>query len=610
LVKLLLLCLNRGKDEVAGKLVSPTIQKACEDACLGQEGPNEPISYKKVEHVFFEVAIPWMAELYASAMNCVHYSHDRSNYEALQMAFHNSEVNRFMAFGIAGLSVVADSLSALKHDEVCPIRNEEGLTICFKRMHPERDIPMFGNNEDAVDDIAVRLTRRFHDELSKQKLYRDAVPTLSILTITSNLVYGKATGASPDGRTKDQPFAPGANPMHGRDKSGVVASLASVAKIPYSACLDGVSNTLSLLPTGLGFKEEERPNNLVSLLDGDFKLHGHHLNINVLRPEVLEDADKHPDKYPNLTIRVSGYCVKFTKLSPEQRKEVMRRTMFGSGVAGFTKKELKDDAPVKHVGVEDVLGSVYAMETFSTTDGPGIRVNVFLQGCTKRCTFCCNPEMLRIITDPELHPEFAMTDSEIAAKLTYYKAFLKPNNGGVTVSGGEPLLQPHFVASVFRKAQGMGLTTCLDTAVHGMEEDWILVLKNTNYVMLCLKGMDNKVAAKIAKVSATTMQRSKEFALFVRDNYPSIKLSLRWVLIQGQTDTQDELDKLIDFAMNLAPVFTLVELIPYHVLGKQKYESLEMDYCLEDMPSYKRDDAKTFQQRLERAGIETVLAMV
>lgn len=398
--------------------------------------------------------------------------------------------------------------------------------------------------------------------------------------------------------------------MHGRDKSGALASLASVAKIPYSSCLDGVSNTLSLLPEGLGFMEKDRPGNLVSLLDGYFKLNAHHVNINVLSREVLQDADKHPEHYPNLTIRVSGYCVKFARLSPEQRKEVMSRTMHASGVANFAKKVVKEEQETpKYIGGLDVLGSVYAMESFSTTDGPGIRVNVFLQGCAKRCTFCCNPETWEV-SDPDKHPEFAMTDSELASKFAQYKPFLAPNNGGVTISGGEPLMQPKFVAAVYKQAKSLGLTTCLDTACHGMESDWEEVLQHTDYVMLCLKGMDNRVAAKVAQVPAHKMARSKEFAKYIRDSHPNIELSLRWVLMKGVTDTDTELDKLIAFAKDLAPVFSKVELIPYHDLGSSKYEALDMEYCLGDMPTYKREDAEVIQKKLVDNGIETVLAMI
>ena len=344
-------------------------------------------------------------------------------------------------------------------------------------------------------------------------------------------------------------------------------------------------------------------------LDGYFNLNAHHLNINVLSREILEDAHKNPEKYPNLTIRVSGYCVKFTRLTPEQRKEVMSRTMHASGVASFAKKAMQDVVHQKPVAAEDVLGSVYAMETFSTTDGPGIRVNIFLQGCAKRCAFCCNPETWEVC-DPYNNPKFAMTDNEIAAKFAGYKAFLQPNNGGVTISGGEPLMQPKFVAAVFKQAQDMGLTTCLDTACHGLVSDWNEVLQNTDYVMLCLKGMDNDVAAKVAKVPAHKMARSKEFAHYLRDNHSNVKLSLRWVLMKGITDTEDELEKLVAFAKDLAPVFTHVELIPYHDLGREKYDSLEIEYCLDDTPTYKREDAKLFQQKLETAGIDTVMAMI
>jgi formate acetyltransferase 1 len=611
MVKLLLMCLNGGKDEIHGELVSPVIQKACEEAGLGMGGENVPLDFEKLEKIYFDVAIPWMAELYADAMNCIHYAHDHANYESMQMALHNSEVNRFMSFGVAGLSVVADSLSTIKHDVVYAERNEEGLTVGFKRMHPDQEVPLYGNNDDAVDSFAVKVTSRFYDELAKQKIYRDATATLSALTITSNVVYGKATGASPDGRLKGEPFAPGANPMHGRDKSGVLASLSSVAKVPYSKCLDGVSNTLTLLPEGLGFVKEERSANLVGVLDGYFKLNAHHVNINVLSRELLEDAHQHPEKYPNLTIRVSGYCVKFSRLSPEQRKEVMSRTMHASGVANFVKKSTSgtEVAPKHVVSPLDVLGSVYAMETFSTTDGPGIRVNVFLQGCAKRCQFCCNPETWDMV-DPENNPDFAMTDAEIATEIAKYKPFLTAHDGGITISGGEPLMQPKFVAAVYKQAHTMGITTCLDTACHGLEKDWIEVLDHTDYVMLCLKGMDDFTAAAVAKVPARVMARSKDFARFIRDKYPHIKLSLRWVLMKGITDTDDELAKLISFAKELAPVFTKVELIPYHDLGSSKYAALDLEYCLDDMPTYKKEDAKAFQAQLEGAGITTVMAMI
>jgi formate C-acetyltransferase len=624
-VKLLLMCLNQGRDEVTGVCVSPAFEKACIVAGIGNESDGEPLDFAKIEDFYFEVALPWLAALYAETMNLIHYSHDRTNYESMQMALHNTKVNRFMAFGIAGLSVLVDSFSTLKHDKVCAIRNEMGLTTGFRRMNPGNEIPVFGNNDDAADALAQKVVVRFHQELSKLEIYRNATPTLSILTITSNVVYGKATGASPDGRAMGEPFAPGANPMHGRDKSGVLASLASVAKIPYSSCLDGISNTLTLIPAGLGFVEKKRSSNLVSLLDGYFGLNAHHVNINVLDRATLEDAHEHPEKYPNLTIRVSGYCVKFTKLSPEQRQEVLARTMHTSRIASFVKPRMKQQQHVADVvdpGDDAIFGSVHAIETFSTTDGPGIRMNIFLQGCAKRCTFCCNPETWEAC-NPLLanNAQYAMTTSAVVAQVKQYKEFLSPNHGGVTISGGEPLMQPKFVAAVFQKIHNdLGLTTCLDTACHGVEADWDHVLQHTDYVMLCLKAMDNRVAANIAKMTPRQMKSSKTFGRHVRDKHPHVRLSLRWVLLQGITDTDKELNMLMAYCQELFPVFTHVELIPYHDLGREKYDALfggsnnntnGSSYCLQDMPPYPLEKAIRVQERLEKeGGIRTILAKV
>lgn len=547
-------------------------------------------------------------------MNCIHFAHDRAYYENVQMALHNTNVSRFMAFGVAGLSVVGDSLAAIRYDDVYPIRNDEGLTVGFRRAHPESETPQFGNNDPRADDYAIKVCSRFHEELDKQPLYRNAQATLSILTITSNIVYGKATGATPDGRLAGEPFAPGANPMHGRDKQGAIASLCSVAKLPYSKCMDGISNTFCLLPSALGASEEKRPTSLVALLDGYFLKNAHHININVLSREILKDADKHPEKYPNLSVRVSGYCVKFSKLTPEQRKEVISRTMHSTSVATRINKKTilpQDNVPstmmtTKHHAVK---GSVYGMETFSTADGPGIRMDVFLQGCPKRCTFCCNPETLKIV-DPNLNPEFAMTDTEIVSIVDKYADFLMPNNGGITISGGEPLLQPNFVASVFEGAHKLGVTTCLDTACYGSTQDWDMVLPHTDYVMLCLKAMHNATAAHIARSPQKMMAKSKDFALFIRDKYPEIKLSLRWVLMKGITDTQSELKRLVLFAIELGPVFTHVELIPYHELGKDKYESIGETYELDEMEPYKEKDAVQVKAYLEDSGVKATLSIV
>lgn len=619
MVKLLLMCLNGGKDEIHGEMACPLLEDACKEAGIGPGDEDRPIDYEAVERIFINVAIPWMARLYAETMNCIHYSHDHTSYEGVQMALHNTNVNRFMAFGVAGISVVADSLSALKFDDVYPLRNEEGLTVGFRRANPTMDAPQFGNDDDSVDSIAVKVVSRFSDELGKQELYRNAKATLSILTITANVVYGKATGTTPDGREQGEPFAPGCNPMHGRDKMGALASLSSVAKIPYSKCQDGVSNTFCLLPTALG-APEHRTTNLVTLLDGYFARNAHHVNINVLNRSVLADAHRHPERYPNLTIRVSGYAVRFNRLTPEQREEVMARTMHSSSAASAaninTKKNTQSAMSAKFnrtktepISEGGVKGSVFSIDSFTTMDGPGIRTNIFLQGCPKKCLFCCNPETQEL-TDPEKHPEYAMTDQEIVEVLDNYKGFLAPKEGGITMSGGEALVQPDFVARVFERVHEMGLTTCLDTACHGNKRTWDKVLPHTDFVLLCLKGMDNDVAAQVAGAPATTMSRSKDFARFIRDNYRNINLTLRWVLLKDITDVESELEKLVAFARDLSPVFSQIELIPYHELGRDKYEALNKDYPLDGMAPYDKEEAKKIQAKLQAQGVKVILEAI
>ena len=313
LAKALLYSINGGVDEMTGDLVVEGFDKMT----------DEVLDYEKVKSAYFKM-LEKVADIYSNSMNIIHYMHDKYAYEAGQMALHDTHVNRLMAYGVAGLSVVADSLSAIKYAKVTPVRNENGVAIDFKI---EGDFPKYGNDDDRVDDLAKMVLEKMFKELSKHKCYRDAHPTLSVLTITSNVVYGNKTGATPDGRAKGIPFAPGANPMHGRDNSGAIASLNSVAKLDYAnCCRDGISNTFSIVPSTLGHTKEERIDNLVTLLDGYFVQGAHHLNVNVLDRETLIDAMNNPDKYPLLTIRVSGYAVRFNRLTRKQQEEVIART--------------------------------------------------------------------------------------------------------------------------------------------------------------------------------------------------------------------------------------------------------------------------------------------
>lgn len=316
LAKALLYAINGGVDEVSFAQVGPSYVPVT----------SEYLEYEEVMEKFDNM-MEWLAGLYVNTLNVIHYMHDKYSYERIEMALHDKEVLRTMACGIAGLSVAADSLSAIKHAKVKTIRNEQGYVVDFEI---EGDFPQYGNNDDRVDQIAVDLVKTFMEKVRHYPTYRNSVPTQSVLTITSNVVYGKKTGNTPDGRKAGEAFAPGANPMHGRDKKGALASLLSVAKLPYEHSLDGISNTFSIVPKALGKDEEGRVNNLVAMLDGYIIKGGHHLNVNVFDRETLMDAMEHPEQYPQLTIRVSGYAVNFIKLTREQQIEVINRTFHES----------------------------------------------------------------------------------------------------------------------------------------------------------------------------------------------------------------------------------------------------------------------------------------
>jgi formate C-acetyltransferase len=312
LAKAMLYAINGGRDEISGKQIGPALQPISGDVLKYDELMPK-----------FDAMMDYLAQTYMDALNVIHYMHDKYCYERIEMALHDRDILRTMACGIAGLSIVADSLSAMKYATVKIKRDERGLAVDFVT---EGEYPCYGNNDDRVDSIAVDLVERFMKKLKNLKTYRNAVPTQSILTITSNVVYGKNTGTTPDGRKAGEPFAPGANPMHGRDKKGALASLSSVAKLSYDYAQDGISNTFSIVPGALGKTKHGRKDNLVGMLDGYFQSGGHHLNVNVFDREMLLDAMDHPEKYPQLTIRVSGYAVNFIKLTREQQKDVISRT--------------------------------------------------------------------------------------------------------------------------------------------------------------------------------------------------------------------------------------------------------------------------------------------
>ena len=313
LAKTLLYAINGGKDELSGKQITPNFEPIT----------SEYLNYDEVMEKFDQM-MDYVAKIYIKALNTIHYMHDKYSYEALAMSLHDREVYRTMACGIAGLSVVADSLSAIKYAKVKVIRNDEGLAVDY---NIDGDFPKYGNDNEDVDSIAIDVIKRFLRKLQTHQTYRESTPTLSVLTITSNVVYGKNTGNTPDGRQAKAPFGPGANPIHGRDIQGALAVMNTIAKLPFEYASDGISFTFAITPNTLGKEEQTQITNLVSMLDGYFMQTGHHINVNVFNRALLEDAMEHPEKYPQLTIRVSGYAVNFIKLTKEQQLDVIHRTI-------------------------------------------------------------------------------------------------------------------------------------------------------------------------------------------------------------------------------------------------------------------------------------------
>ncbi|MCX7779419.1 MAG: formate C-acetyltransferase [Negativicutes bacterium] len=314
LPKALLLAINGGRDEITGERIGPALPVPA----------GEYLDYATIRRNYSAV-LQWLAGLYVNTMNLIHYMHDKYSYERAQMALHDTAVERLMAFGVAGLSVVADSLSAIRYGQVKALRDERGIAVGFAA---EGEFPCYGNNDARVDGMAAELVAEFSQKLKQYPVYRGAQHTLSVLTITSNVMYGQKTGATPDGRKAGQAFAPGANPMHGRDRLGALAAMSSLTKLSYQDCRDGISYTFSIIPDALGKSAEQRSGNLIALLDGYVKLGGHHINVNVLDRSLLEDAMRNPESYPQLTVRVSGYAVNFIKLSPEHQREVISRTFY------------------------------------------------------------------------------------------------------------------------------------------------------------------------------------------------------------------------------------------------------------------------------------------
>ena len=558
LAKCLLYAINGGVDEKTKQQVGPNYQPIT----------SEYLDYDEVI-AKYDKMMDWLAHLYVGTLNMIHYMHDKYYYEAAEMALIDTKVERSFATGIAGFSHVVDSLSAIKYAKVKAIRDEDGITTDFQ---VEGDFPRYGNDDDRADEIATTLLSTFLEKLKHIHTYRDSKPTTSILTITSNVVYGKATGSLPDGRKAGEPLAPGANPSYGAEQNGLLASLNSVAKLDYEDALDGISNTQTINPDALGHSDDERSENLVHVLDGYFDQGAHHLNVNVFGKEKLIDAMEHPEKeeYANFTIRVSGYAVKFIDLTREQQLDVIARTC-------HDRMYIMDNKQIK--------GYVHSLESFGSVDGPGVRYVIFFSGCAMRCQFCHNPDTWKM-KQGELY-----TADELLKKALRYKGYWG-SKGGITVSGGEPLLQMDFLTEFFKKAKAEGVHTNLDTSGNPFTDQepwhsgWLELMKYTDLVMLDIKQIDEQEHIKL------TGHSNKNILAMARELSDMKKpVWIRHVLVPDGSDKDEYLHRLADFIHTLSNV-ERVEVLPYHTLGKFKWENLGLSYPLEGVnpPTQERID--------------------
>ena len=532
----------------------------------------------------FDDMMDWLARTYVHAMNCIHYSHDRYNYERLMMALHDRDIVRTMAFGIAGLSVVADSLSAIKYAKVKPIRDENGLVVDYETTG---EFPVFGNNDPRVDDIAVDLVKRFMDYLRQHPTYRGAIHTQSVLTITSNVVYGKGTGNTPDGRRKGEPFAPGANPMHGRDSHGWLASCLSVARLPYDDAQDGISYTLSVVPAETRQGKAEAITRAVDALD--MYLRAGRVPHEPQRPQQGDAArrDGAPGQVPAAHHPGVGVC---GELHPPHARAAAWTSSAAPSSTGRSdmatpdlaaaaatdvpegsrhdfRHDLSPDAPEleNYSEGDGAFGYVHSYETGSRLDGPGIRVTLFLSGCPLRCQYCHNPDTWKLKHGLRIPLERVVT------RLGHFAPALRAMQGGLTISGGEPLVQPAFSRRIFAAAKAYGLHTALDTSGFLGDRATDEYLQSVDLVLLDIKSWDPETYRRVTKQEvAPTLRFAERLAAMGKPVW------VRYVLVPGLTDDPANVEGVAKFVAPMKNV-EWVEVLPFHQLGAFKWKELGLE---------------------------------